>query len=142
LDILLKEDSKGPYKMIAIELLARGFPTWEPFINSSAVIRTIISSTGLASLGASANQMNTSTPSKTENAPNASPQPASHSTQNTPPPNPALILVARQAIVILATANPTLFISTITFDITHSKSPAERIGGLKLLGMFLNKVCI
>ncbi|KAI8852658.1 hypothetical protein BC829DRAFT_414372 [Chytridium lagenaria] len=46
---------------------------------------------------------------------------------------------SRQAIVQIASLNTPLFLSTITFDFSHAKASSERIGGLKLLGMFISK---
>ncbi|KAI9340413.1 hypothetical protein DFJ73DRAFT_845096 [Zopfochytrium polystomum] len=121
LDILLREDARGPYRTVGIELISRGFATWEPHLNSSAIVRTIIASTGL------------STPSGRDGTGDAG---------NPGPPGPmnlGLMQVARQAVVQIASLNPGLFISTITLDVAHAKSPSDRIGALKLLGMFISK---
>ncbi|KAJ3078094.1 hypothetical protein HK102_004739, partial [Quaeritorhiza haematococci] len=53
---------------------------------------------------------------------------------------PSLITMARQAVFQVATANPGLFVSTLTFDLLHLKSVAEKAGYLKLLGMFVGKL--
>ncbi|RKO84060.1 hypothetical protein BDK51DRAFT_4096, partial [Blyttiomyces helicus] len=47
--------------------------------------------------------------------------------------------MSRQSIVQIASVNPALFISTLTFDLIHSKGAAERAGCLKLLGLFISK---
>ncbi|KAJ3307604.1 hypothetical protein HDU76_004502, partial [Blyttiomyces sp. JEL0837] len=114
LDILLKEDARSPYRSFAIELLAKGFSVWEPYINNSAVLRSIISSTNISA----------TTPTKEGSAPSSS---------------STLASAARQAIVQIATVNPSLFLNTVTFDIGHAKTAAERLGALKLLGMFISK---
>ncbi|KAJ3239674.1 hypothetical protein HDU78_002718 [Chytriomyces hyalinus] len=124
LDALLKEDVRGPYRMLAVELLGRGFKTWEPHVNASNVLRSIISTTGLQS------------PSTPSGAPSPSSKDGHGGSQ---PLGNALVMVSRQAVVQIASINPGLFISTVTFDFVHSKIAAERVGGLKLLGMFIAK---
>ncbi|KAI9138814.1 hypothetical protein BKA69DRAFT_1127055 [Paraphysoderma sedebokerense] len=52
---------------------------------------------------------------------------------------PGLIGMARQAIFHIATTNPALFSSTVTFDLVHSKSIPERIGLLRLLSLMVQK---
>ncbi|KAI8609659.1 hypothetical protein BC830DRAFT_1149503 [Chytriomyces sp. MP71] len=122
LDILLKEDIRGPYRMLAVELLGRGFKTWEPHVNASNVLRAIISTTGLQS---------PSTPN--------TPSRDAGGSQSGISPSSALVMVSRQAVVQIASINPGLFITTVTFDFVHSKNVSERVGGLKLLGMFIAK---
>ena len=149
---------------MAIELIGRGFTTWEPHINGTAIVRTLISSTGLAattgnsstlsnniSSGPSVTGGNMSTvnnsaglstggsgTSTSKDTPLLSPTSASAVTNNGI--NHAIVIASRQAVVQIATSNTPLFISTITFDFVHSKSSVERICGLKLLCMFMNKV--
>ncbi|KAI9328858.1 hypothetical protein BDR26DRAFT_939723 [Obelidium mucronatum] len=122
LEILLKEDIRSPQKMLAVELLSRGFRSWEPHVNAAAVLRAIILTTGLQSPSTSSG-----TPSKDGSGGGNS------------APNPALVMTSRHAVVQIATINPALFITTITYDFVHSKVVAERVGGLKLLGMFIAK---
>ncbi|KAI8590480.1 hypothetical protein BDZ88DRAFT_394563 [Geranomyces variabilis] len=131
LDQLLREDnSRNLYRVPAIELLGSGFPLWEPHINGTAVLRTLIAFSGLATPPAALTTTNGSG--------------ASSQQQNVPPPiaaaaSPAVMIVSRQAIVQIASCNPALFISTLTMDLMHSKSASERAGSLKLLGMFIAK---
>ena len=108
LDILLREDLRGPFPMIAVELLGKGFHTWEPHINGSATLRYLVSLTGLIS----ANSTLTS----------------------------SIMIAARQSIINIASTNPALVISTLSFDLAHSKTSLERAGSLKLMGMFFGKV--
>jgi hypothetical protein len=116
--------------MIGIELISRGFSTWEPHINGSAVLRTVIAATGLAGSAPSGGS-----------GPN-SPSKDSTTTTAGSSSSPALMTVARQAIVQIASLNAGLFITTMTLDFAHGKTPAERIGSLKLLGMFISKVLV
>ncbi|KAJ3216157.1 hypothetical protein HDU67_009884 [Dinochytrium kinnereticum] len=111
--ILLNEDGITLQRMCAIELLARGFSVWEPHLNTASVVRSVISLTGLSG------------------------PPVSQSKDSAL--GVALTQIARQAIVQIASLNTPLFLSTITFDFSHSKVVSERIGGLKLLGMFISK---
>ncbi|KAJ3204663.1 hypothetical protein HDU82_005688, partial [Entophlyctis luteolus] len=134
LDILLKEDIRSPQRLIAVELVGRGFKTWEPHLNSSQVVRSLILTTGLQS------------PSTGSTANANAMSPAFSISGRAPPtssmgdvPSQALVMVSRQAVVQIASINPALFISTVTFDFVHSKNISERIGGLKLLGMFIAK---
>ncbi|KAF9962712.1 hypothetical protein BGZ70_007957 [Mortierella alpina] len=41
LTILLNDDSRISYKVASIDLLAQGFATWQPFIRSDAVLKTM-----------------------------------------------------------------------------------------------------
>jgi len=56
--------------------------------------------------------------------------------------NSAMTLMARQAIIQIATYNTPLFITTLTFDLVHSKKVYERQAELQLLSLFINKVNI
>ncbi|ORX92472.1 WD40 repeat-like protein [Basidiobolus meristosporus CBS 931.73] len=42
LTLLLNDDTRISYRLAAIELISRGFSTWEPHLNGSAVLRTLI----------------------------------------------------------------------------------------------------
>ncbi|KAI8919270.1 hypothetical protein DFJ77DRAFT_427879 [Powellomyces hirtus] len=124
LDQLLREETpRNVYRIAAVELLGSGFPLWEPHINGTAVLRTLIAFSGLA------------TPNLPGSAGSAPPP-------NAPPvptASPAVMVASRQAIVQIASCNAALFISTLTMDLMHSKSASERAGSLKLLGMFIAK---
>ncbi|KAJ3110282.1 hypothetical protein HK100_003087, partial [Physocladia obscura] len=121
LDILLREDIRSSHRLMAVELIGRGFKTWEPHVNASSILRSIITTTGLQSP-----------------APQQIQQQQLNSVGSVGPSS-ALVMVSRQAVVQIASVNPGLFISTVTFDFVHSKIIAERVGGLKLLGMFVAK---
>ncbi|OUM60391.1 hypothetical protein PIROE2DRAFT_13860, partial [Piromyces sp. E2] len=54
--------------------------------------------------------------------------------------NSAMSLIARQALIQIATHNTPLFVTTLTFDLVHSKNIFERQSGLQLLSLFINKV--
>jgi hypothetical protein len=99
--------------MAAIELMGRGFSTWEPHVNSSQVLRTLVLLTGLVTVTGSSSPIHL------------------HS---------AAMLVARQAIIHISAVNPGLVISTLSFDLLHSKNASERSGCLKLMAMFFGKV--
>ncbi|TPX62514.1 hypothetical protein PhCBS80983_g00232 [Powellomyces hirtus] len=124
LDQLLREETpRNVYRIAAVELLGSGFPLWEPHINGTAVLRTLIAFSGLA------------TPNLPGSAGSAPPP-------NAPPvptASPAVMVASRLAIVQIASCNAALFISTLTMDLMHSKSASERAGSLKLLGMFIAK---
>ncbi|KAJ3065390.1 hypothetical protein HDU98_011256 [Podochytrium sp. JEL0797] len=135
LDTLLKEDIRSPHRMMAVELLGRGFQTWEPHVNAANVLRSIITTTGLQAPSApAAASSSPATPSK-----DAATHAVAMASGPGSTPSPALVMVSRQAVVQIASVNPGLFISTLTFDFVHSKNVAERVGGLKLLGMFIAK---
>ena len=155
LELLLREETRTAYRAPAVELMGRGFGTWEPHVNAALVLRTLIQLTGLApptrggpqpsgmgSMGALASPVS-GVPRDPASA-TASP------TRGDPPPptavkqqqlTPTLIMLARQAIVQIASVNTPLFVSTLTFDLMHSRVVGERAGWLKLLGMFIAKVC-
>ncbi|KAK9721558.1 hypothetical protein K7432_003301 [Basidiobolus ranarum] len=42
LTLLLNDDTRISYRLAAIELISRGFSTWEPHVNGSAVLRTLL----------------------------------------------------------------------------------------------------
>ncbi|KAI9092699.1 hypothetical protein DFS34DRAFT_287308 [Phlyctochytrium arcticum] len=119
LNLLIREEGRSVYRIAAIELLGVGFNLWEPHVNGTSVLRTLINYSGLAI------------------TPQNEAAQAGRTGSNTP--SPAVIMSSRQALVQIATVNPALFISTLTFDLMHSKSAAERAGGLKLLGLFIAK---
>ncbi|KAJ3159142.1 hypothetical protein HDU86_002044 [Geranomyces michiganensis] len=146
LDRLLREDnSRNLYRVPAIELLGSGFSLWEPHINSTAVLRTLIAFSGLATpppASATSSSLNANNSNISGGGGGSAPPP------NGPPPpiaaaaaaaSPAVMIVSRQAIVQIASCNPALFISTLTMDLMHSKNASERAGSLKLLGMFIAK---
>ncbi|KAJ3258071.1 hypothetical protein HK103_004064 [Boothiomyces macroporosus] len=59
--------------------------------------------------------------------------------QGAPLITPPSMIMARQALLSIANYNTGLFISTLTFDLLHAKDIWERVGGLKLLGLFIAK---
>ncbi|KAI8824039.1 uncharacterized protein EV422DRAFT_564745 [Fimicolochytrium jonesii] len=134
LDQLLKEDSpRNVYRTAAVELLGAGWADWEVHVNGTALLRTLIGFSGLSGGGGGAN-----TSGNGGATPTGAP-PTTPSLVTTPSLNPPLVAAARQAIVQIATCNPALFISTLSFDLMHSKSAVERAGALRLLGMFIAK---
>ncbi|KAJ3391542.1 hypothetical protein HDU92_008992 [Lobulomyces angularis] len=128
----LKDDPRGPYCIAATEIIGRGFATFEPFINGSSILRTLIQLTGLSS--SIKESSNTGSPTKES-------QPVLHGTLNSNNLmlSNQLMKTARQAVVQIATVNGGLFASTVTLDLSHSKSASERMVCLKLLGMFISK---
>ncbi|KAL2911240.1 hypothetical protein HK105_209296 [Polyrhizophydium stewartii] len=193
LEAIIREDTKSTYRLIAIELMGRGFATWEPHINGANVLRCLVGLTGLVAVvsttsaapggasglapgssvaatasvpalpgspfssiipglsggslagaggsqagaqdAGSASQTATPTGPGLPLAPSASGGPAS----GAGPLTPATMLMARQALVAIASVNAPLFISTLTFDLVHARVTAERGGSLKLLGMLISK---
>ncbi|KAH6566901.1 hypothetical protein BASA50_002582 [Batrachochytrium salamandrivorans] len=154
LDLSIREESKVTFRLIAIEIMGRAFATWEPHINGSSVLRCLINQTGLVATqsnpppGSNGGQlaMSTTTSSPLPLSSRATGSPLTIGTsaiqgggQQTSALTPALMLMARQAIVNIASVNAGLFISTLTFDLVHARHAAERGGGLRLLGMFITK---
>ncbi|KAJ3043809.1 hypothetical protein HDV00_004217 [Rhizophlyctis rosea] len=163
LELLLREETRTAYKTPAVELIGRGFATWEPHVNAALVLRTLIQLTGLAPPTKGAPPPASNVPSSAsgtaspitggmakDGGASASPSPtrgeipsgaggATASPAKQQQLTPTLIMLARQAIVQIATINTALFVSTLTFDLVHSRSAAERAGWLKLLGMFIAK---
>lgn len=162
LDLAMKEESKSPYRIAAVELIGRAFSVWCPYINAGNVLRSILHSTGLgiqpSNVGApthtnnstataatgsidhsSANITNVSAATSTSSI-NANTSSASIASAAPPPLHPALIVASKLAVAQIAASNSSLFVSTITFDLSHSKSATERSDCLKLLGLFISKV--
>jgi hypothetical protein len=112
LEIIIKDENKNAYRLLAIELIGLGFKSWEPHLNGPLVIRTLVNLTGLRG------QQPTNIPFLS-------------------PPN---MLMARQSLMQIACINTGLFISTIAFDLIHSKQVLEKVAGLKLFGLFITRV--
>jgi hypothetical protein len=53
---------------------------------------------------------------------------------------PPVMMISRQTLLSIATSNSGLFISTLLFDVQHSKQLNERVSSLKLLGHLIVKV--
>ena len=96
---------------MAIEIIGFGFKNWEPHLNAASMIRTLVQMTGLNGQ----QQQNTFT-------------------------SPPTMMMARQALMTVAANNPGLFVSTLSLDLVHSKDISEKVGALKLLGLFIAKV--
>ncbi|KAJ2998744.1 hypothetical protein HDV02_004091 [Globomyces sp. JEL0801] len=112
LEAIIKDPLKNAYRLLAIEILGNGFPAWEPHLNGSGVIRCLVHLTGLS---------------------------GQQSVNGGPMLNPANMMMARQALLAIAGCNPALFVSTLTFDLLHAKDVWDRVGCLKLLGLFISK---
>lgn len=112
LDAIIKDPSKNPYRLLAIEIIGFGFKAWEPHLNGSSVLRTLVLLTGL-------------TGQQSTNASFLS------------PPN---MIMARQSVLQIASVNPGLFVSVLTFDLIHAKDVWEKVGILKLFGLFITRV--
>ncbi|KAJ3022996.1 hypothetical protein HKX48_004619 [Thoreauomyces humboldtii] len=139
LDQMLREETpRNVYRIAAVEILGSGFPIWEPHINAANILRTLIAFSGLANpspaLSATSPSVNAPPVPGSQTSPSSSSLPSPSAA-----PSPAVMVASRQAIVQLASCNPALFISTLTMDLMHSKNPNERMGNLKLLGMFIAK---
>jgi hypothetical protein len=111
LETIIKDPSKNPYRLLAIELLGFGFKSWEPHLNCPSILRTLVNLAGLKVQHGAALFM--------------------------VPPN---MMMARQSLMQIAAINTGLFVSTISFDLLHTKDVWEKVGGLKLLGLFISKV--
>ncbi|KAL5036344.1 hypothetical protein BDV3_005042 [Batrachochytrium dendrobatidis] len=156
LDMIIREDLRGSHRLTAMELIGRAFAIWEPHINGASVLRYLVSQTGLVAIPSS---IQATTPSGgpmsitvipagfSQSGGSAVPSPGTSLSpslqvfgQSQPPSiTPAIMLMARQAIVNIASINAGLFISTLTFDLVHARLASERTSGLKLLGMFITK---
>ena len=110
--VIVTDPAKNPYRLLAIEILGSGFKTWEPYLNSPSVLRTLFNLTGF-------------------NGP---------STGSAALASPANMLMARQALLAIAEAQTALFINILTFDLLHTTSLSQRVGCLKLLGMSITRV--
>ena len=121
LELLLREDFSTPYPSAAVELLGRAFPLWQAHLNGAAIIRHLVSLTGLI----------------VNNAPQTPTSPFASVQKSL---TPAIMIGARQAITCIASSNSGLVISTLSFDLLHAKTDGERSGCLKLIGMFFGKV--
>ena len=162
LDTILKEESRNLYRLIAIELIGKGFSVWEPHVNGTSILRTLVTFTGLvnSAAGASHTQANAGASggasvqatSESVSSPGISSTVAATvaasgvSTHHPIQPvialvtlTPALMVMARQALMNIATSHPALFISTLTFDLVHTKNTSDRGGELKLLGLFISR---
>ncbi|TPX50852.1 hypothetical protein SeLEV6574_g00678 [Synchytrium endobioticum] len=165
LDLLIHVDAKSPYRAAAIELIGRGWSTWEPHINGSAVFRHVFASTGLIPLPhmvshnrnrglpvigsgtgpSSASNTGSNSGSNGHNnttytgSSGGSPPTLSQQQEAVEQIPRELAILARQSVLMIATANPGLFSSTLTFDLGHARTAAERAGGMRLLGMFMSK---
>ncbi|KAJ3322647.1 hypothetical protein HDV06_002861 [Boothiomyces sp. JEL0866] len=112
LEAIIRDPGKNPYRLLAIEIIGSGFQSWEPHLNGSSVIRCLVQLTGLT---------------------------GQQNVQGAPLITPPSMIMARQALLSIANYNTGLFISTLTFDLLHAKDIWERVGGLKLLGLFIAK---
>ncbi|KAJ3276102.1 hypothetical protein HDV01_006272 [Terramyces sp. JEL0728] len=112
LELIIRDPGKNPYRLLAIEIIGSGFKSWEPHLNGSSVIRCLVQLTGLT---------------------------GQQNVQGAPLITPPSMIMARQALLSIANYNTGLFISTLTFDLLHAKDIWERVGGLKLLGLFIAK---
>lgn len=124
LDTSIYDDQNSNYATQAIEILGAGFSVWEPHINGANTLRKLIFLTGLV---AGAPPILTGNPERPTQI---------HSTTI----RPAMMVAARRSIDLITDCNPGLVISTLNFDLIHSKSYSERSGCLKLMTGFFSKV--
>jgi hypothetical protein len=124
LDAIMYDDLNSNYATQAIEILGSGFSVWEPHVNGANVLRKIIYLTGLVA-GA---------------PPIITGSPENPSLINSTSIRPATMVAARRSIDLITDCNPGLVISTLNFDLIHSKSHSERSGCLKLMTGFFSKV--
>jgi WD40 repeat protein len=110
---------KSVYRMGAIELLGKGFTVWEPYINASAVVRSLIS-IGMQILPHGGNpqqQSNTGSPSSSMIDPGIA--------SSTPPPgarnvaNAGISAVARQALLAIGHYKMALIVQTVINELEH-----------------------
>jgi hypothetical protein len=111
LEKIIQDPAKNPYRLLAIELIGFGFKNWEPHLNGASTIRSLSQLTGLKG--------------------------QQHTGAVITPPN---MMMARQALISIASINPGLFVSTLSIDLIHSKDIFDKVGALKLLGLFITRV--
>ncbi|KAG0231975.1 hypothetical protein BGW41_001993 [Actinomortierella wolfii] len=104
LTLLLDEESRLTYKVAAIELIAQGFATWQPYLRAEAVLKTLFA----IAIDPS-------------------------------PTNKFISLRARKAAGQIASINSTLFVSTLSREITEAKTIEDKTGYMKLISFFARK---
>ncbi|KAI8801576.1 hypothetical protein BJ742DRAFT_684998 [Cladochytrium replicatum] len=137
LELVIREDTRNTYRLAAMELIGRAFSTLEPHMNGQQIIRMMVGMTGLWG----------QPPAPTQGSTSGQSTPTLQSTANSIPGalagianvSQSVMLMARNVVVQIAIANPSLFVTTECFDLMHAKTPGERLGSLKLLGMFIAK---
>ncbi|ORZ40415.1 hypothetical protein BCR44DRAFT_53996 [Catenaria anguillulae PL171] len=123
----------GVYRLSAIELLGRGFPTWEPHISGAAVVRAlIVLGTQAAAAAAAAAATVTSTGKAAQAQATAMGQPIPHpGPQPTiaPPqpsgPSQAIAAMARQSLLAIAGYHLAMVIQTIITDLEHGHTSSS-----------------
>jgi hypothetical protein len=118
--IAMAGEGKIGFRVAALELLGRGFSTWEPHISAVSLIRYLEQLAGFlpALLG----------------SPAATPTSAPVAVQP-----PSVQQMARQAILSIATSSTAVFVQTLVLDLTHAKTAEERKGCLRLISVFVHK---
>jgi hypothetical protein len=114
LEAIINDKEQNPFRLLAIELIGFGFTTWEPHLNCAAIIRLLMNLSGL--------RIKTNAPTAALSASN--------------------MLMARHSLMLIARANARLFITTLTFDLVHSKDMTEKLAILKFFGIFITKVSV
>ena len=133
LEIILLEDQKGTYRVPALEIIGLNFSMLESHLNGANIIKTILAMAGF-SVGIQPVQIthSASTPSS-----GLSPAHASLMTSTFPP---AVMGMAKVALLQITMADTPLVIHTITSGLTLSKSAQERGAFLKYVGLILKQV--
>lgn len=127
--ISMAGEGKIGFRVAALELLGRGFTTWEPHISATSLIRYLEQLAGFL-------------PTATAISPTpgpvgvASPISSPGAGQQQPP---SVQQMARQAILSIATSSTAVFVQTLVLDLTHAKTAEERKGCLRLISVFIHK---
>jgi hypothetical protein len=132
LEIILLEDQKGTYRLPALEIVGLNFSMLEPYLNGANIIKMVLAMAGFCS-GIQAVQI---TPSASSGS---HPSPAHANLLNSTFP-PAVMNMAKLALLQIAMADTPLCIHTITAGLTQSKSAQERGAFLKYLALILKQV--
>ncbi|RUS32643.1 hypothetical protein BC938DRAFT_474774 [Jimgerdemannia flammicorona] len=126
LTLLLNDDSKASSRIAAMELLARGFATWEPYLKTSELLRTLFAYA-------------TSEPAEFPVSGSSSGLLSSSNTNSSGTTSAQVTRQARNSIFQIATANTPLFVSTMTFDLMNAKKPADRTAILRVISLVVRK---
>lgn len=122
LEIVLRNDPKGTYRVTAIELVGLGFRMWKPYYDGSSIIRLFVGYTGFMESDQSLKK-----------------NPTDSTSPNNSSIHPLITYNARHAILDIAHKETDLFVQTVTHELSNSKSSNERGTFLHVLGYVMEK---
>ncbi len=133
MEIILLEDQKGTYRVPALEIIGLNFSMLESHFNGANMIKTILAMAGF-SAGIQPVQI-------TQSASASSGLSPAHAVLITSTFPPAVMGMAKVALIQIIIADTPLAIHTISTGLTQSKSAQERGSFLKYVGLVLKQVC-